>query len=146
MALKYLTLEHVIETHGITIEVSGGGILGQVNLGQLDGVLKNIQNDMWYPTLIDKLTHLFFCTAQFHCFADGNKRLAISVCAQMLLINGHVFVGEFIRQMENVSYHVASGKIEKELLRDIFEAVFHNEFDSNEELKLRLLHAISEPE
>ena len=146
MALRYLTLEQAIETHQLTIEVSGGGALGQFDVGQLDGVLKNIQNDNWYPTLVDKLTHLFFCTNKFQCFADGNKRLAISLCAQMLLLNGYVFVGEFIRQMENVSYHVASGKIEKDLLRDIFDAVFNNEFDSNEELKLRLLQAISEPE
>ncbi len=146
MALRYLTLEQAIETHQLTIEVSGGGALGQFDVGQLDGVLKNIQNDNWYPTLVDKLTHLFFCTNKFHCFADGNKRLAISLCAQMLLFNGYVFVGEFIRQMENVSYHVAAGRIEKDLLREIFDAVFNHEFDSNEELKLRLLHAISEPE
>ncbi len=146
MALKYLTLEQAIETHGVTIEVSGGGRLGQRDVLLLDGVLKNIQNDNWYPTIVDKLTHLFYCTCNFHSFTDGNKRLAISLCAQMLLFNGYVFVGEFIRQMENVSYHVASGKIEKDLLRDIFDAVFNNEFDSNEELKLRLLHVISEPE
>ena len=34
-----------------------------------------------YPTFESKLTHLFFCVCKFHCFADGNKRLAITLSA-----------------------------------------------------------------
>ena len=61
-----------------------------------------------------ELTHLFFCACKFHCFADGNKRIAISLCAQMLLLNGYLrSVGGFIRESENVSYHVAAGNISK---------------------------------
>ena len=40
-----------------------------------------------YPTFESKLTHLFFCVCKFHCFADGNKRLAITLSAQFLLLN-----------------------------------------------------------
>lgn len=144
MSHIYLTLEQAIETHSRTIEVSGGGSLGQLNVGQLESVLQNIQNDGWYPTFIDKLTHLFFSTSKFHCFADGNKRLAISLSAQMLLLNGYVFLTRrFILEMENISYHVAAGRIEKELLLDIIAAVLNDESDS-EELKLRIYQAIRE--
>lgn len=146
MKIIYLTLEQAIETHRRTVEVSGGGLLGHLDIGQLASVLQHIQNDSYYPTFIDKLTHLFFSANKFHCFEDGNKRIAISLCTQMLLINGHVFITEFIRTMENVSYHVAAGRIEKNLLRDIFDAVLNDEYEENEELKLRYLHAISEPE
>jgi len=52
--------------------------------------------------------------------------------------------GKFIREMENISYHLAAGKIDKVLLRDIIEAVINQETDENEELKLRVLHAIQE--
>jgi len=44
--------------------------------------------------------------------------------------------------MENISYHVAAGRIDKNLLRDLIAATLHDEMDS-EELKLRHLWAIS---
>jgi death on curing protein len=145
MAIIYLTLEQAKETHRRTVEVSGGGSYGLLNMGQLESVLENIQHDGWYPTLLDKLTHLFYAANKFHCFEDGNKRIAISLCTQMLTLNGYVFISPFIRIMENVSYHVASGAIDKELLREIFDAVLNDEFDENEELKLRYVNATSEP-
>lgn len=129
MEFIYLTLEQAIETHRRTVDVSGGGALGQLNVGQLKSVLQNIQNDNWYPTLTDKLTHLFFSTCKFHCFEDGNKRLAISLSAQILLFNGYLSVAQFVLQMENISYHVAAGAIERGLLRDILEAVLSGTYD-----------------
>lgn len=44
--------------------------------------------------------------------------------------------------MENISYHVASGLIDKPLLREIITAVIHDEMD-DESLKLKILKAIS---
>jgi len=147
MPLVYLTLEQALETQCKTIDVSGGGLHGEIDVGKLESVLQHIQNDNYYPTFEDKLTHLFFCANKFHCFLDGNKRIAISLCAQMLLLNGFVFrVSPFIREMENVSYHVAAGRIDKELLREIIHAVIYDEYDHDEALKLRVLKAISAEE
>jgi death-on-curing protein len=144
MALVYLTLEQAISVHAKTIDVSGGGTTGQLDTGRLDSVLDHIQNDDYYPTFEDKLTHLFFSVNKFHCFLDGNKRLAITLSAQMLLLNGYLYcTGRFIREMENISYHVAAGKIDKELLGDIIRAVINEEYDNDESLKLRVLMAIS---
>lgn len=57
-------------------------------------------------------------TCEFHCFADGNKRLAITLSAQFLLFNGYMSVAKnFFAITENISYHVAAGKINKDLLR-----------------------------
>ena len=110
MALVYLTLEEAIATHGKTVEVSGGGTTGQLEIGTLDAVLQHIQNDDYYPTFDAKLTHLFFCACKFHCFQDGNKRIAIVLCAQMLLLNGYLrSVNSFIRQSENISRSETSG-------------------------------------
>lgn len=146
MAIIYLTLEQAIEVHRKTVEVSGGGALGHLELGKLESVLEHIQNDDYYPTFEDKLTHLFFCACKFHCFQDGNKRIAITLCAQMLLLNGYLYCSsQFIRDMENISYHVAAGNIDKELLGEIITAVISEEMDS-EELKLRILTAISNDE
>lgn len=63
----YITPEQARITHAKTVEYSGGGTLEEIDFGRLEGVLYNIQNDDWYPTFVDKLTHLFFCTCQFHC-------------------------------------------------------------------------------
>jgi len=146
MAWTYLTLEQAIEVHRKTVEVSGGGAMGHLDLGVLEGVLEHIQNDDYYPEFEDKLTHLFFSACKFHCFQDGNKRIAITLCAQLLLLNGYLYcAGTFIRDMENISYHVAAGRIEKPLLRDVVAATLADELD-DESLKLRLLDAISQEE
>ena len=143
MALTYLTLEQAIETHAKTVEVSGGGTLGHLDLGKLESVLQHIQNDDYYPTFEEKLTHLFFSACKFHCFQDGNKRIAITLSAQMLLFNGYMYcVSSFLREMENISYHVAAGNIDKELLQEIITAHLMEEEDS-ESLKLKILKAIS---
>jgi death on curing protein len=144
MAILYLTLEQAVEVHRKTVEVSGGGSLGHLELGKLDSVLHHIQNDDYYPRFDDKLTHLFFSACKFHCFQDGNKRIAITLCAQMLLLNGYLYcAGHFIREMENISYHVAAGNIDKELLHEIIAAILYGE-ENDEALKLKILHAISE--
>jgi death-on-curing protein len=139
----YLTLDQAVSTHNKTVQYSGGGALGHFDLGRLDSVLQNIQNDDYYPTFVDKLTHLFFCTCEFHCFEDGNKRLAITLCAHFLLLNGYMAVAKrFFEVTENVSYHVAAGKINKVLLHRIMEAIMDNTYDTDEELKLDIYNAI----
>ena len=117
----YITLEQAKIIHQKTIKYSGGGTTQELDTGKLDSVLQNIQNDDYYPTFVDKITHLFFCTCQFHCFADGNKRLAITLSAQFLLFNGYMATAKnFFTVMENISYQVAAGKIDKEDLDKIF--------------------------
>ena len=146
MAFIYLTLEQAVEVHFKTVEVSGGGAMGHLDLGKLDSVLQHIQNDDYYPTFEDKLTHLFFSACKFHCFQDGNKRIAITLCAQMLLLNGYLYCsGHFIREMENISYHVAAGNIDKDLLHEVISAFIKSD-ENDEGLKLKILHAISEDE
>lgn len=144
MPISYLTAKQVIETHKRTIEISGGGTFGIINIGPLESVLQHIQNDEYYPTFEDKLTHLFFCACNFHCFQDGNKRIAISTGAQFLLLNGYLFVAKrFILEMENISYHVAAGKIKKEFLHEIICAVINDAMD-DEDIKLKIINAISD--
>lgn len=142
MSWVYLTLEQAIAIHEKTVDVSGGGSLGHLDTGKLDGVLQHIQNDEYYPTFDAKLTHLFFCACKFHCFVDGNKRIAITLCAQMLLLNGYLrSIQAFIRESENISYHVASGSISKDLLGEWVEAVLSG-LEDDEALKLKILNAI----
>lgn len=141
----YLTLEQAKAIHNKTIQYSGGGTYEALDVGKLDSVLQHIQNDEYYPTFVDKLTHLFFSTCQFHCFADGNKRLAITLSLQFLLFNGYMGIAKsFMAITENISYHVAAGKIDKELLRKIMTAIMDGTYDMDEELKLDILNAIED--
>lgn len=143
VTINYISLESAKKIHQLTITHSGGGVYDHLDLGRLDSVLTNIQNDDYYPTFVDKLTHLFYCTCQFHCFADGNKRLAITLSAQFLLINGYMSVTKhFFEITENISYQVAAGKIDKELLHRILTAIVENTYESDEELKLDIYNAI----
>jgi death-on-curing protein len=144
MAIVYLTIEQALDTHQKTVEVSGGGTLEHLDIGKLESVLEHIQNDDYYPSLEDKLTHLFYSANKFHCFADGNKRIAITLCAQMLLFNGYLYcASRFLHEMENISYHVAAGNIDKDLLHEIMTAFFAEEMD-DECLKLKIFNAISQ--
>ncbi len=141
----YLTLEQAKAIHNKTIQYSGGGTYEALDVGKLDSLLQHIQNDEYYPTFVDKLTHLFFSTCQFHCFADGNKRLAITLSLQFLLFNGYMGIAKnFMAITENISYHVAAGKIDKELLRKIMTAIMDGTYDMDEELKLDILNAIED--
>ena len=59
-------------------------------------------------------------------------------------MNGYLgSVKVFFYEAENISYHVAAGRISKELLGDWWLAVLTGQVD-DESLKLRILHAISE--
>ena len=48
----------------------------------------------------------------------------------------------FFTVMENISYHVAAGRIDKDLLHRIIVAVMDGTYDSDEELKLAIIEAI----
>ena len=140
----YITPEQARITHEKTIQYSGGGTLEELDFRKLESVLYNIQNDDWYPTFVDKLTHLFFCTCQFHSFADGNKRLAITLSTLFLLLNGYLSIAEtFLSKTENISLNVAASKIDKELLHKIMEAIMNGSYDEDEALKLEIYNAIN---
>ncbi|MBI5215602.1 MAG: Fic family protein [Ignavibacteriae bacterium] len=144
MKIVYINIAQAIATHKLTVLVSGGGSDGILNIGYLESALEHIQNDDYYPTFEDKLTHLVFAANKFHSFQDGNKRISIALGAQFLLFNGYVFiVPRFIQEMENISYHVAAGRIDKELLKEIITSIL-SQPDYSEELKLKILNAIQD--
>ncbi len=141
----YITdIQEIINIHKKTIAVSGGGADGIINIGSLYAALEHIQNDLYYPSFIDKLTHLFFAANKSHCFQAGNKRIAISLGSIFLLKNGYLEAAQrFLYKMETISYHLAAGRIDKDFLREIIDSLVYEE-DFSEEIKLKLLHCISD--
>lgn len=139
----FKNIDEVIAIHQKTIEVSGGGIDGILNLNSMDCALEQIQNELYYPNFEDKLTHLFWVANKSHGFQDGNKRIAITLGGLFLFKNGFMaVVKDFMFKMESISYHVASGNIDKELLHEIIISILYED-DYSEELKLKLVNAFS---
>lgn len=48
--------------------------------------------------------------------------------------------------MENISYHLTAGSVDKELLRKLIASFLDNELDFSEELKFELLMSIGDNE
>ncbi len=142
METIYFTYDRLINIYNKTIEISGGGASGVLDDGRIKSIIEHIKNDDYYNTFEEKLTHIFYSFARSHCFVDGNKRIAIAAGVLFMNLNGYTFrIKEFITEMENYSLHVASGKIEKDLLREIIEAIIMDELD-REVLKLKIYDAI----
>lgn len=139
----YFDIEHAIRTHDFIIENSGGNS-GIIEIGKIESVLEHIQNDCYYPEFEEKITHLVFSVNKFHAFNDGNKRTSIALGAYLLEINGIEYcIDKFIIEMENFSVYVADNKIGKELLQEIISSILIED-DFNEELKLKIIDALSE--
>lgn len=141
--IRYLSLSDAIETHRLTVEKSGGGSCEKLDVSRLKSALEMIKNDEYYPTFEDKITHLCYSACNCHCFVDGNKRIALTLSMQFLMLNGYMYCCKnFLRDMEDVILNLAQNKISKELLRDIFTAIIEDDF-RNEALQLRILESIS---
>ena len=70
--------------------------------------------------------------------------LPVLSLAYFLLLNGHMAVAkDFFIITENISYQVAAGKINKELLHRIMTAIMDGTYELDEELKLAIYNAIS---
>lgn len=145
MKVLYITHEQAKETHHKTIEYSGGGDLAEVNIGYLYSALEHIQNDDYYPTFEDKLVHLVWSINRNHSFSDGNKRLSVTLAVQFLSMNGYLYcIKRFLQDMENISYHLAAGRIDKDLLQEIIHSILDGEADYDESLKIKILMAIDD--
>ncbi len=137
----YFDIHYAIKQHDWIIETSGG-LAGVNNIGLLESALQHIQNNLYYPELHHKLTHLVFAINKFHTFTDGNKRSSIVLGAYLLEINGHqLLVKKFSSEMENIAVWLADGKINKELLGEIVESLIFED-DYSESLKLKLALAV----
>lgn len=138
----YFDLPHAIEVHDIIIEISGGKPgHDKQKVQMLDATLEHIQNDLYYPTFLDKIAHLLYSINKNHAFIDGNKRSSLALSAYFLQLNGYDYcVTDFIYRMENIVVWVADNKIDKELLKDIIEDIIMEE--EREFVQLSLIRAL----
>lgn len=142
MTTYIASIEEVISIHDRTVEVSGGGSIGILNTHSLEAALSHIQNDDYYPEFVDKLNHLIYVVNMSHCFEDGNKRVSIALGMKFMLENGYLAcVQRFAHKMEMVSVHVAAGRINKDLLREIIVSILIEE-EYSDSLKIKIMNSI----
>lgn len=114
----YISEEEATEIHAVIISVSGG-VHGISQPSIFLSLLSGIQDDGYYPELLDKASHLFFGFVKFHCFADGNKRTAILI-TERFLQNNNLVIENFAEKMEDIAIGIATNILEKEDVKKIF--------------------------
>ena len=137
----YFVTAHAVHAHDWIIEHSGG-LEGIKDIGHIESPLEHIKNDLYYPEMEHKLTHLVFSINKNHAFNDGNKRSSLALGAYFLELNGYDFVvTKFVKEMENIAVWVADNVIDKELLHQLIESILYEEVYS-EELKIAIVDAV----
>lgn len=140
----YPTFDQVKQVYDKTIEKSGGGLSGIRDEDGILATLEFVRNDDYYPSFTDKLSYLVYGFCHGHYFLDGNKRIALTIGVFFLLQNGYYCAAQnFMEKVEAIIYHVASGKVDRELLNEVLICVV-NGFDYSDELKIDLAHRISD--
>jgi death-on-curing protein len=126
-SFNYFDFEHAIATHHYIIQQSGG-LAGVKNEGTLKSILEHVQNDDYYPELMDKMTYLVYSINKNHAFNDGNKRASIALSSYFLELNGYDFlIKQYTYGMEEVAVWLASSLITQDTLKKIIEFLLFEE-------------------
>jgi death-on-curing protein len=144
--IQYITFDEAFIVYQKTIEKSGGGFSGIRDRGGIESILDFVQNDLYYPDFVSKLSYLVFRFCSGHFFNDGNKRIALTLGAYFLHKNGQYWAAvQFMQRMEAIVYHIAALNIDNELLLRITQCLVDcSDFD--ERLKLDIANAMSKGE
>ena len=140
-SIKYPSYDQVLWLYDRVVEISDGGIKGFRDEGELLYVLDTVKNDDYFPTFISKLSFLIHRVCDGHIFKDGNKRMGLAIGGLFLQLNGlYKSNMMYIQRMEAITYHIAAGNINENLLIKVLESII-NRKDYDEELKYELYAA-----
>jgi death-on-curing protein len=84
---SYPTVDEVVAVHAQLISRFGGS-LGVRDRGALESALARPQSG-YYSDIIQEASALWESLSQNHPFVDGNKRVAVTVTAAFLKVNGY---------------------------------------------------------
>ena len=132
----YPTYGDLLNKHNEVIRKSGGA-MGVFNENLLRGFIEFIQNNVYYPSFEEKLSHLVFSIAKNHGFCDGNKRTAIIAGAFFLELNAfdQFIIDAFIKNMEGIILLTVQGFINKEqLCQIIYDLIYHGKMSEKSQM------------
>ena len=84
---SYATVDEVVAVH-VQLIARFGGSLGIRDRGALESALARPRSG-YYNDIIQKAAALWESLSQNHPFVDGNKRVAVTVTAAFLRVNGY---------------------------------------------------------
>jgi len=141
MEFKYFDKEHALIIVETMLKKTGNGMT-IIKPENIDGPLEFVKNDIYYPTIEEKVAYIMYSFNTNHCFLDGNKRASIVLASFLLELNGFEFiVDSFIKRIENFTIYVANGKLDKEFLTEITKSLLYED-DFSEELKIKIVNSI----
>lgn len=91
-----LKTKDVLELHTIQIE-SFGGPQGKFldSYDRVEAILNQVYPKFGYEkykTIFEKVSAITYFLVKDHCFMDGNKRIALTVCDILLQLNGYILM------------------------------------------------------
>lgn len=120
----YISIEDVLTIHDDVLRIYWW-LAWVKDKQQIESVLQHIQNNEYYPTLLEKSTHLFFWLIKFHSFNDGNKRTAISILSIFFMIHD-INIPSLVTKLEDIAVWVASNNISKDELQKYLEILLNS--------------------
>ncbi|MBI3322602.1 MAG: type II toxin-antitoxin system death-on-curing family toxin [Candidatus Omnitrophica bacterium] len=122
---EFLTLAEVLEIHSEQVRRFGGQP-GLRDMGLLESALAqpeaSFAGEWLHRDLYGMAAAYAYHLCQNHCFIDGNKRTALS-CALIFLKLNEVHVVDTRGRLKDTLLGVASGKVDKETLADVFRSL-----------------------
>lgn len=141
MSFRYFTKEYALGLIEKMLEQTGNSLV-IIKPENLDGPFEFVKNDLYYPTIEDKVAYLMYSFNTNHCFIDGNKRASVVLACFFLDLNGYdIIVDSFLKRIENFAIYVADGKVDKEFLTEIIRSLIYED-DFSEELKIKIVNTI----
>jgi death on curing protein len=114
----WVPLHAVAAMHAELID-EHGGLAGPVRIAELEAALGRPRHQYSYSDPSPSLEHLAaaygYALARNHCFADGNKRIALTVIDVFLQMNGRELTAEEVDAAEIIR-SVAAGNVTEEQL------------------------------
>lgn len=139
----YVPLIEAIKKHDYII-IKSGGLLGysEDNKQRLESILEFVQNDLYYPSFIEKLSFLSYGIAKDHIFIDGNKRSAIAIGAYFMELNDYGYlVPQYMKAMENFIVWAMENRISRELFTEKIKYIILD-IEESEDFKIKLLQSL----
>jgi death-on-curing protein len=114
----WVPLHAVAAMHAELVE-EHGGLAGPARIAELEAALGRPKHQYTYaepPPALPRLAAAYgYALARNHCFADGNKRIALAVIDVFLQMNGLELTAEEVDAAEMIR-SVAAGEVTEEQL------------------------------
>lgn len=119
--IEYFDVEYIEEIHNDILKISQG-LKGFKDKQEISKVCDFVQNDLYYPTFVEKLAYIIFSISKNHFFNDGNKRTALACGTYFLLLNGYKEkIDLYVTEMETHVVDLVEGKISRKELIEILK-------------------------